>query len=113
MPNTTHAAHAQPQDAGVTLTLSAQQLKALGLNTLPAQGAEVRLSATVTVAHPDDTDNVPDADHDAAADAAGGDDDGDEAGQAGASGALTLNVTGLTLIHARKAPDQVLYGSGD
>lgn len=110
----------QAADGGVTLTLTPEQLKALGLQKLPAEGAQVLLHGTATVTRSGNGDGAGDTDDDAAVDAQGGDDDADEAGavdgadaadEAGAGrAALTLRVTGLTLIQPRKAADKVLYG---
>ncbi len=95
--------------SGVTITLSAEQLEALGLKHLPAEGAEVKLRATASVSRAGDADG--DADADAGLAAAGADDDADAAGDPGTPApALTLHLTGLELTQARKAPDKVLYG---
>ncbi len=110
------------EDGGATLTLSAAQIKALGLKHLPAAGAQVQIRATATVrpgvpdadgtgADPAD----PDADGDDAADASRDDADAAQDAKAGgdAPGSLTLRISGLTLTQAHRAPDKVLYGGGD
>ncbi len=112
------------EDGGATLTLSAAQIKALGLKHLPVAGAQVQIRATATVrsllpdAGRDDADPAdPDADGDGDGDGNASRDDGDAAQDAKAGGdapgSLTLLITGLALTQARKAPDKVLYGGGD
>ncbi|HKB59491.1 MAG TPA: hypothetical protein VKC56_05525 [Gallionellaceae bacterium] len=138
MAKTTQATAAQPDDSAITLSLSEAQLKALGLNKLPAPGAEVQLRATAKVtapgkaaspvktSSPAKADSASDTDHDGDQDgdqdagdyAQGGDTDADGAEQGGTgedrkTAALTLHLTGLTLTQPHKAPDKVLYGSGD
>ncbi len=94
--------------SAVTLALSAEQLKALGVHSLPAAGATVQLRATATVSRPAKGATAGDADGDADSDTQ------DAAGTTDApdvpAAALTLHLTGLTLTQAPKAPDQVLYG---
>ncbi len=128
MRKTTQATAAAPDSSAITLSLTAAQLKALGLNKLPAPGAEVQLRATAKVTSPAKTaspakaDSAADAEHDgdqdAGADAQGGDTDAGgaeqaHAGEARDTAALTLHLSGLTLTQPHKSPDKVLYGSGD
>jgi hypothetical protein len=105
------------QASGVTISLGEEQLKSLGLDKLPAEGAQVQMRGTAIVnrsARADD--GARDTDHDAGADAQGGDADADDAAESGESddaAVVTLHITGLELAQARRAPDKVLYGGGD
>ena len=143
MPHTTHAAPALKNgsaagDLAITLTLSEDQLHAIGLNRLPAQGAEVHIRATAIVQHPEESEDTQDADHDGdrdsgeagaggtgardagardagAGDAGAGDADEekDETGGSTRRAALTLHLSGLALTPARREPATALYGGGD
>jgi hypothetical protein len=97
-------------ETGVTISLSAEQLKALGLDAQAfRQGAAVSLRATATVRRDTPRADASDA-ADGGADGGADDPDGDDDAADDTGAALTLNITRLEVAQARREAASVLYG---